>query len=251
MCIYMKWTLNNEEGFTLLETLLSLLISSLVILLLTGGILQVVAIRENVSNNAQESSRSHVITGDRQVEWHIFLNQLENYLQDSFEPQVVPHYIQVKEEEAGTKEQILVRYSQDSNERNLSRKAANGNQRMLTGIKRIAFKRAGGWLTVEVTFINNDRYNGRIWLESWVEQELPEAEKTENVTTDDNALEEGLTEQETIDETSKNKNIEEGVIEDERRESNEPQKKTSEIEETQEEIPKEKIVEEEAKDEEE
>lgn len=167
----MKPILKNEEGFTLLEALISLLISSFVILLLTGSLLNVVSIRDTMTRNAQMSDKSNIITGDRQVEWHIFLNQLENYLQGTYEPTVHKNDIQVKEiadNKGGFKEST---YRIDgTNQTRFSRRTSNGYHRMLTDIEQLEFVQDGGWLNVAVIFLNGDIFSGRIWIESWVEK---------------------------------------------------------------------------------
>lgn len=178
----MKRISKNEKGFTLLETLISLLISSLVIMLLTSGLLQVVSIRDTMASNAQASNRTNLITGDRHVEWHIFLNQLESYLQGSYDPKVADDTIHVKEPVVFDREFQEVLYRIDANAINFSRRESNGYQRMLTGITKLNFTREGGWLNAGVIFVNGDRFDGRIWVESWVEKLEEEEEEEEEQT---------------------------------------------------------------------
>ncbi len=167
----MKLNLKNEQGFTLIETLLSLLISSFVLLLLTGGILQTAAIRDTIASNAQTSHRRDFITGDRQIEWHIFLNQLENYLQGTYDPQISNLEFYLKEKTSVDTGYRVVQYRRDPNRLNFSRRTDNGNQRMLTGIKDLQFDGDNGWLILEVQFDNGDQFRNRIWVESWAGHE--------------------------------------------------------------------------------
>ena len=181
----MKPNLKNEQGFTILETLISLFVSSFVIMLLTGGLLNVMSIRDTMVNNAQNSSRTNQISGDRQVEWHIFLNQLESYLQGSYDPEVLSNHIKVKVPKTTiSKGYQDIFYRIDGSTSNFSRRDSNGYHRMLTEIQKIDFTQEDGWLEAEVTFSNGQTFRGRIWVESWVERsdEVEEEEEKESET---------------------------------------------------------------------
>lgn len=56
---------NKEDGFTLLEVLFTLTLISLCVFLFSMAISQIKTVRANVKD-------------DRQIEWHLFLNQMEN-----------------------------------------------------------------------------------------------------------------------------------------------------------------------------
>ena len=56
--------LDKEEGFTLLEVLLTLSIISLCVLLFSMAITQIKTVRASIKD-------------DRQIEWHLFLNSME------------------------------------------------------------------------------------------------------------------------------------------------------------------------------
>lgn len=199
MCIFMKPNLKNEQGFTILETLISLFVSSFVIMLLTGGLLNVMSIRDTMVNNAQNSSRTNQISGDRQVEWHIFLNQLESYLQGSYDPEVLSNHIKVKVPKTTiSKGYQDIFYRIDGSTYNFSRRDSNGYHRMLTEIQKIDFTQEDGWLEAEVTFSNGQTFRGRIWVESWVEiiDEVEEEEEEEEEKESETGLEEEEQEQE-------------------------------------------------------
>lgn len=195
----MKPNLKNEQGFTILETLISLFVSSFVIMLLTGGLLNVMSIRDTMVNNAQNSSRTNQISGDRQVEWHIFLNQLESYLQGSYDPEVLSNHIKVKVPKTTiSKGYQDIFYRIDGSTYNFSRRDSNGYHRMLTEIQKIDFTQEDGWLEAEVTFSNGQTFRGRIWVESWVEiiDEVEEEEEEEEEKESETGLEEEEQEQE-------------------------------------------------------
>lgn len=207
MCIFMKPNLKNEQGFTILETLISLFVSSFVIMLLTGGLLNVMSIRDTMVNNAQNSSRTNQISGDRQVEWHIFLNQLESYLQGSYDPEVLSNHIKVKVPKTTiSKGYQDIFYRIDGSTYNFSRRDSNGYHRMLTEIQKIDFTQEDGWLEAEVTFSNGQTFRGRIWVESWVEiiDEVEEEEEEE----EEKESETGLEEEEQEDENKNEKDNE-------------------------------------------
>lgn len=195
----MKPNLKNEQGFTILETLISLFVSSFVIMLLTGGLLNVMSIRDTMVNNAQNSSRTNQISGDRQVEWHIFLNQLESYLQGSYDPEVLSNHIKVKVPKTTiSKGYQDIFYRIDGSTYNFSRRDSNGYHRMLTEIQKVDFTQEDEWLDAEVTFSNGQTFRGRIWVESWVEiiDEVEEEEEEEEEKESETGLEEEEQEQE-------------------------------------------------------
>lgn len=217
MCIFMKHISKDDDGFTLLETLISLLISTFVIMLLTGGLLNIVSIRDTMAKNAQTSNKSNIITGDRQVEWHIFLNQMENYLQDSYEPEVTGSNIYVKEPLIDGGVQNVI-YRTDANSINFSRRLSSGYHRLLTGITKLHFTREGGWLIADVTFENGDTFSGRIWTASWIEEDVEEEEEEE---------------EENVEEGEEKEELEEGEAEEEEKQEvieEQPNEKTSETE---------------------
>lgn len=179
----MKSILNTEEGFTLLEALIALMLSSLIIVLLTGGILQTRKMNEVLISDAQNLEESSIkILNDRQIEFHLFLNQFEMYLQGSINPNVSKNFVEIQEWDEPSKKYERVRYHIPfTNTRNFTRVKNGGNHRMLTEMKTISLERNGGWLNVEVTFLNLEKYTGRIWVESWLEKET---ENKEEVGTD-------------------------------------------------------------------
>src|SRR5699024_7811643 len=108
----------------------------------------------------------------RQIEWHLFLNQLEHYLQGSSEPIVGKNYLEVREmdEENNHLVRVIYKRPDSGSKRTLLRYKNNGKIRLLTGIETIDFSKEGGWLTLNVKFRNNESYTGRIWVESWIEE---------------------------------------------------------------------------------
>lgn len=166
----MKSILKNEAGFTLIEMLTSLMISSVIILLLVAGINQAFFLHSEmiVSTKMQ---RKNTYVGDRQIEWHLFLNQIESHLQDSRYIAVGKSEIHVEEwEEESNKHSRVIYRSPGTNLSQLSRIRNNGNQIMLTGITAKEFSRDNKWLNMEVTFQNGEHYTASIYVESWAEE---------------------------------------------------------------------------------
>lgn len=171
---FMRVNLSKQDGFTLLEALISLAISSLVLLLLTSGIVQTSKIRDILVNDSQKSQDSwEVISGDRQLEWHLFINQLEHYLQGTKNPRITTNGFVVDEWDEGINRFTDVWYVRlDINRTIFIRRKSSGNQRLLTGLATVHFKEdKEGWLSLKVEFQNGEIYEGKVWVESWSENE--------------------------------------------------------------------------------
>jgi len=167
----MKSILNKEQGFTLLEALIALMLSSMIILLLSGGLLQMDKIREVIISDAQlVADASGTVEGDRQIEWHLFLNQLENHLEGSTPHNVQANEMNVEEWDEKTQKYINVRYGVAKTSNNNFIRDNRGYNRILSGISNYTLTRQGGLLLLDFTFQNGENYKGRIWIDSWAEE---------------------------------------------------------------------------------
>lgn len=144
----MNW--RNDQGFTLLEVIVALSITSLCLLLLSSGI--------NSLAKAQEG-----IETDRQIDWHIFVNQFEYYLEGSELMAFEPGQLVVREED-----QEVVEYREING--NFIRRRKNGTQQMIMDIEQVALHRRGGSMTVTGIFPSGEVYEARIWVSSWHEE---------------------------------------------------------------------------------
>lgn len=175
--IFMKWNLMNEEGFTLLEALIALMLSSLIILSLSAGLRQLKASWEVLMNDSEQANQqSELVRSDRQIEWHLFLNQLEHHLEGTINPSIFRDNFRVDEWDEQEDRYVNVRYERRGAIENFTRSKNNGNNRMLTGIDTIQFEQEDGWLLLNVQFKTGDKYLGRIWVNSWIKEE-EESEK--------------------------------------------------------------------------
>lgn len=84
---YFTQTLTNQKGFTLIETLCALFILVLSISLLSISVSQFQLIRRQTFQ-------------DRQLEWHLFLNQLEKECQNQIVVKVTQDNIQTENAKA-------------------------------------------------------------------------------------------------------------------------------------------------------
>lgn len=170
----MKATLNtNESGFTLLESLISLMLSSIILLLLTSTILQLSKMNELVIADAQNVSASQSkIYGSRQIEWHIFLTQLEAHLQDTKLVEYHSNRIIVIEKNKENGREQKIRYGQaQTGNKNFYRSNNNGYNEMLTNIQNFNVDISGDCLKLLFTFQNGEQYKGRIWIEGWQDRD--------------------------------------------------------------------------------
>lgn len=151
----------NESGFTLLEVLVSLSVSSLCFLLLAAGVSQT----RNMHQHVKE---------DRQIEWHLFLNQLEYYLEESELYSVNAQSLKVRklDEDSGMIETASYSfYEGSSTDMPMIRRQTSkgGHQPMLLGLKSFHFSKKEKEIQMEAEFQTGETYRARIWLRNWEE----------------------------------------------------------------------------------
>lgn len=162
--------IKNEDGFTLLESLISLIIATIVLLLLTAMLSEMTQINQLIIKDAQTiPSTSKKIIVSRQIEWHLFLAQLENYLEGTELLSEELNKISVSEKVDGKKQ--TVQYGQAySGNQNVYRRNNNGYNELLTSIETFTMTVAGDCLHLSVKFQNGEAYQGRIWIDGWTEK---------------------------------------------------------------------------------
>lgn len=163
----MKALLKSEEsGFTLLEALIAITVSSVTLIFICTSIQQLHQINELIIADAQVlSSSKTTIKGSRQIEWHLFLTQLERCLEETELICSTASSITIKEKNAG---KIATKYGRSrSGYHSFYRSKNNGHNIMLTKIKMFYMDVDEQWLLLDFTFQNGETYKGRIWVESW------------------------------------------------------------------------------------
>jgi len=142
-----------KDGFTLLEVLISLSVTSLCFLLLSISVIQIRALNDAVKT-------------DKQAEWHLFLNQLEYYLIDSQFVSNSGTVLTVEELVEGNFN--TVQYQRSGTR--FIRKLNGGNQPLLMNVHKVTIKDSEGSLLIEGIFEDGESYKARIWVSSWNEE---------------------------------------------------------------------------------
>lgn len=148
---------NSEEAFTLLEVMVALSISSLVFILLSIGITHFKTVKGSIEV-------------DRQLDWHLFLNQMEYYMINSEFISATTNKLIVKEVDPRTSKTMTAEYIRVN--QNVIRRVNNGNQPMLMNIKNISFKKQSSYVDIRSEFYNGEHYQARIRVNNWDEDKM-------------------------------------------------------------------------------
>lgn len=139
--------IRNQEGFTLVESLLALFISTSV-LMLVGATFRVLMKTEEYLGKSKNN-----------IEWHIFLNQTEHDVLNKKLKNVYPYEIIL--EEAGSLDTIT--YAQHGSKIRWQRNRA-GYVPVLNRVKQVKFQNQPTGLLIDVTFTNEQNLKGLIPL---------------------------------------------------------------------------------------
>lgn len=141
---------SNMKGFTLLETLIGML-------LLIAGTYFFSTIM------AQTTELFQPKTAQNYYEWQTFLLQLEQELKNKKECQVVANSLVTKEETSGGSETIV----QYEWYRTKVRKRRNGmgHHVLLTNVEKWTLDKQGRRLMIEVAFSDGHRYSGSVLMD--------------------------------------------------------------------------------------
>lgn len=162
---FFKWSLSplqltNNKGFTLLESVIALLVFALCFSLFSMAVKQVQSI-----HNAQQS--------DRQLEWHLFLNQFEYDIKELKLKEVTEEEVVFKRYIADTGEAEYISYKRTL-QKLLRKVNYKGYQPMLMKLRKVNFKLNGNFLVVQVEFINGETYQSQINLKDHIEETVHE-----------------------------------------------------------------------------
>ena len=140
--------LDKEEGFTLLEVLLTLSIISLCVLLFSMAITQIRTVRASIKD-------------DRQIEWHLFLNSMEYDLIGSEFIEVTNTNLSVSKYNDQTKRTETVNYRIRNGE--IARRVSGGNEPILLHLSKAEYeKQSMNRVRLKVTFNNGEDYTAYI-----------------------------------------------------------------------------------------
>lgn len=143
-----RWSLRNERGFTLLEVIIALAVTAGSVLLFSLALTQIGHARDKVND-------------DRQIEWHLFLNQLEYDLRDKtfIDSQPNRFRMQGHNETTGALETYTYSFYKD-----LIRRSVNGmgHQPMLMRARSFTVDQSGEQLKLNVVFDNEEAYTARL-----------------------------------------------------------------------------------------
>lgn len=138
----------NEDAVTLIETLIALNVLMGCVLFFSLALTQIQAVRTTLND-------------ERQIEWHLFLNQLEYDLRDKGLVSHSSQSINVKQINEGVVQSDVISYSL-SNTMIRRTVSSKGHQPMLTKVKSLNVGRKDDQLLLKVVFENNESYSARV-----------------------------------------------------------------------------------------
>lgn len=161
----MKWTklkindylsiIRSDDGFTLIEMLVSLTITCLCFQLVTGIVDQTLHFNEHLQDTTRQ-------------QWHLCLNQLEHYLnRPTIEiVNITRKTITVRSIADKNKDDIA--YIRKDNSSNFGLKP--GHQPFMVDVRLVEFYREDNYLRLELTLINGDQVSGLIYLPKYFQK---------------------------------------------------------------------------------
>lgn len=142
----------DQKGFTLVEALAALFILILCISLLSFATTQYQTIRKQTFE-------------DRQLEWHMFLNQFEYNIKGLVFVSAKPNELQFKLVDGkGQLKEII--YYERHYEVFRRRTVSGGHQPMLMKVKSINFVENHSFIEITVTFLNQETYHAQVSIKN-------------------------------------------------------------------------------------
>lgn len=152
--------IHDRSGFTIFETMCALFVLLLCVSLLSFAFTQYQNIRQQTFN-------------DRQLEWHLFLNQFEYSIKDLV-------FAESNSRRAVFEKRDVNRNRTDQYiyERNLTtlRKTSwnGGHQPMLMETRSVSFSLNGSFLQIDTTFLNDETYSAQVNISNNLAEEAYE-----------------------------------------------------------------------------
>lgn len=136
----------NDQGLTLIECLVTIQVISAMVLLFSFALSQFTALERQVND-------------DRQIEWHLFLNYLEQDLKDKVVTDVKGETITFKKVVDGVVQEETMTYNRY---KNLYRRSVRGlgHHPVLMRISTFSAEKKDDQLILKVTFDNLESYRG-------------------------------------------------------------------------------------------
>lgn len=139
----------KNQGFTLLESVVSLYVLVLCVSLIGFTASQYQTIRKQTFL-------------DRQLEWHLFLNQFEYEINDLEFKDVTENKVRFEEWNAGKLNRIIV-YQKDLKKTNLIKTTESGGyQPLLMKVSKVTFAKKDDFLVIQAVFSNKEKYKAQI-----------------------------------------------------------------------------------------
>ncbi|GEN51291.1 competence type IV pilus minor pilin ComGF [Alkalibacterium pelagium] len=138
----------NDQGLTLIECLISIQVISSMVLLFSFALSQFAALERQVND-------------DRQIEWHLFLNYLEQDLRDKVVTDVKGETITFKKVVDGV---VLDEPMTYNRYKNLYRRSVRGlgHHPVLMKVSQLSVEKKSDQLILKVTFDNQESYKGML-----------------------------------------------------------------------------------------
>lgn len=145
----------KTDGFTLIEAMVALAITSLVLLALSLGVTYFNKIHQEVQV-------------DRQMDWHLFVNQMEFYVENSELIEIDSEHLLVTELDPNTGASYNAEYRMVN--RNFIKRVHGGTQQMLMDVKRVHFTSLESSIFITGEFYSGEVYQVRLKVESWYDE---------------------------------------------------------------------------------
>lgn len=142
----------DAKGFTLLETVIALLVLLTCVSLIGFSVNQLRAIRNQTFQ-------------DRQLEWHLFLNQFNYEIKGLVLKDVSTSKVRFEEQDAAGKTQRVHIYQRDANKTVFIKTTDSGGyQPLMMKVSKLTFSKKDTFLILRVTFTNNENYSAQVNL---------------------------------------------------------------------------------------
>nr|WP_281173148.1 competence type IV pilus minor pilin ComGF [Carnobacterium funditum] len=148
----------NEQGFTLLESIVSLYVLVICVSLIGFTASQYQSIRKQTFL-------------DRQLEWHLFLNQFEYEIKELVFKDITASKVRFEEQDAAGRVRRLIVYQKDLNKTTLIKTTESGGyQPLLMKVSRVTFTKNGDFLVIQVSFLNKESYKAQVKITEQIKE---------------------------------------------------------------------------------